>query len=467
MHVKLLHTWQRNLLLALLGLAFFALFWPARLAIRQSDVNVFLGLALGQTLLCLLGVALIWNAKAARSTLLVVLAMSGLLRLGMLFETPRLSDDIYRYVWDGRVQSAGINPYRYVPVDPALASLRDEAIFPRINRRTYAPTIYPPMAQMTFWAIHQVTGSVVGFKACLLLFEAITIWCVMHLLGSFGLPRARVLLYAWNPLVLWEFSGSGHIDAVMIAFIALALVARRAERNTLTGVLLGAAALTKFFPLALFPALYRRWDWKMPAALAAAFCLGYVPYLSAGPKVLGFLSTYADEEGIRSGRYFPFQLLRALFGGLAIPTNIYLALVVLLLGGLAWRALWSWNNREDGFLLSAAVLSFAFTFCLSPQFPWYWSWTVPFLVFLPWRAMLPLFLLTASSLLFYGKWFNDSRWFGFAVDRHFALSLVHLVPVAALAFLLFYAKRRGVALQNFGRVGISGSAAHSSDTPGK
>jgi Glycosyltransferase family 87 len=207
-------------------------------------------------------------------------------------------------MWDGRVQSAGINPYQYIPADPHFAGLRDTNIYPHINRRTYPPTIYPPMAQIIFFAIHQVTGTVTGFKACLLVFETITLCCLARLLRGFGLPRERLLIYAWNPVVVWEFSGSGRSDAVMITFVALALVARKAQRDVLTGLLLGAAVLTKFFPLVLFPAFYRRWSWKMPLALVLTCAIGYTIYLGAGWRVLGFLAGYANEEGINSRRYF-------------------------------------------------------------------------------------------------------------------------------------------------------------------
>ncbi len=421
------------------GLGSCALLLSARVAVRQVQIDAFLWLAGAQAVLCWGGALLIWKGPPARGAFWIVLGLAAVLRLGLLFETPILSDDIYRYVWDGRVQSAGINPYRYIPVDPALAGLRDDAIFPRINRRTYAPTIYPPMAQMIFWAIHQASGSVAGFKASLLLFEAITIGGLACLLTRFGLPRERVLIYAWNPLVLWEFSGSGHIDAAMIAFVMLALVARKAERNTLTGVLLGAAVLTKFFPLALFPALYRRWDWKMPIALVGTIAAGYLPYLSVGPKVFGFLSTYADEEGIRSGRYFPLQLAR--FLGAEIPTGIYLGLVVLVLGALASLAVWRWNGNTRGFLFSAGTLAFAFTFCLSPQFPWYWCWTIPFLAFLARPALLPAYVFTVAALLHYGLWFRDRLWGSVRIHPHLALSLVHLTP-AVLAVLAVWLLRR-------------------------
>lgn len=442
MRARSFPPWQRNLFLALAGLGSSAIFWPARLAVREGQISAFLWLAAAQALLCLLGAALIWNAKPGRTALLIVLGLGGLLRLGMLFETPKISDDIYRYIWDGRVQAAGINPYLHIPADPKLASLRDAEIYPYINRRDYAPTIYPPMAQMIFFAIHQVSESITGFKACLLVFEAITIWSLIQLLTSFGLPRERVLMYAWNPLVLWEFSGSGHIDAAMISFIALALVARRARRDTLTGFLLGLAVLTKFFPLALFPAFYRRWDWKMPLAAAVTIGLGYLPYLGAGRHVFGFLSSYADEEGITSGRYFLLLIARYIFGGTPISVGYYFVFVLVVLGVLAHRAVFRWNETREGFVFSAGILAFTFTLLLSPHYAWYWSWTAPFLAFLPWRTLLPFFLMTTASLIHYGTWFEDGRCFGFEIHPHFALSLLQLVPVSLFLTSLFILRRK-------------------------
>src|SRR2546425_13300976 len=105
-------------------------------------------------------------------------------------------------------------------------------------------------------------------KATMLLFEGIAIWALALLLASFGLPRQRILLYAWHPLIVWEFAGNGHLDAIAIAFIALALLARRKNAELGTGVALASASLVKFFPGVLLPALYKRWSWKLPLAFA-------------------------------------------------------------------------------------------------------------------------------------------------------------------------------------------------------
>ena len=107
-----------------------------------------------------------------RTGLLIILAGAAVMRLSLLGAEPALSGDIYRYVWDGRVQAAGVNPYRYVPAAPELAHLRDTAISPHINRANYAVTIYPPAAQAIFLAITRFGESVVVMKLGLLLFEA-------------------------------------------------------------------------------------------------------------------------------------------------------------------------------------------------------------------------------------------------------------------------------------------------------
>ncbi|HEV8714937.1 MAG TPA: hypothetical protein VGX03_19170 [Candidatus Binatia bacterium] len=99
-----------------------------------------------------LALRLIWRSVAPTPTALAVLfAFALLFRLPLLFTEPRLSTDLYRYLWDGRVQTAGINPYRYAPADEALRFLRDDAVYRRINRKEF-PTIYPAGAQLIFWS---------------------------------------------------------------------------------------------------------------------------------------------------------------------------------------------------------------------------------------------------------------------------------------------------------------------------
>src|SRR5215469_706407 len=280
------------------------------------DTDGFTILTLVQGAFYLAAVALTWRGGLSRSALLTLLVVAALMRLAVVLAPPYLSDDVNRYVWDGRVEGAGINPYRYVPADPQLASLRDEAIFPNINRSDYAPTIYPPLAEYIFFLGTRLHPSLTAMKATLLAFELAGVLLLLRLLEDWRLPRDRILIYAWHPLTLWEFAGSGHVDAAIVAFVVLALWARKRQAPWLTGSALAAAALVKFFPAVLFPALYRRWDWKMPLAAAATIVIAYLPFIGAGNAVLGFLPGYLREEGLQSGAGF---FLWSLLGSVAPP----------------------------------------------------------------------------------------------------------------------------------------------------
>src|SRR5437763_13869121 len=244
---------RSNLLMIVFGCASLTVYlWSLR-AHSSADMLWFLKLVLIESALFIASCWVTLRAQAKRSTLFIVIIFAGLFRLSLLFAPPYLSDDIYRYIWDGRVQAAGINPYRYIPAAPELANLRDDKIYPLINRRDYARTIYPPLADTIFFLTTRISESVTWMKATMILFEGLAIWALVQLLGSFGLPRQRILLYAWHPLAVWEFAGSGHVDAIAIAFISLALLARHRNAEGTTGFALASATLVKLFPVALLP----------------------------------------------------------------------------------------------------------------------------------------------------------------------------------------------------------------------
>ncbi|MDQ3174703.1 MAG: hypothetical protein M3Q91_13520, partial [Acidobacteriota bacterium] len=167
---------QSNLLLIVLGGASFVLYRVSLGAKGGDDIEWFIKLALFQSLIYLLAAWMIVRARLSRSTLMIVVVFAALFRLSILFAPPFLSDDIYRYVWDGRVQATGVNPYRYIPADEALAPLRDEKIYPRINRRDYAHTIYPPGAQIIYFLATRVSERVTWMKTVMLGFETLAIW---------------------------------------------------------------------------------------------------------------------------------------------------------------------------------------------------------------------------------------------------------------------------------------------------
>jgi len=348
--------------------------------------------------LYLAAIFVVMTQPSNRATFWIVIGFAIGLRAVTVFAEPFSSSDIYRYVWDGVVQHAHINPYRYVPGDAALTALRapNQDVFDSINRRDYAHTIYPPVAQMIYWLVTFFSPTVYAMKAAMVGFECVTVWALVALLRHMGRPRVQVLVYAWCPLLVWEIGEGGHIDA--------ALLFRYRENVVLTGLFLGLAVFTKFYPLVLFPALYKRGDWKMPATVAAVGAVGYAVYSSVGMGVFGFLTGYSREEGIDSGaRYFLLELVQHVRGLGALTVSVYMLFCVAVMGGIC---VWAWryatvedcggtlraHSTHDSetvmhgapkFLRAAMMLAFALMLLFSPHYAWYIVWLVPFLVLVP------------------------------------------------------------------------------------
>ena len=420
--------------LCVLGVGMLALYRIAVHAKGVANITWFLKLVVVQLVIYVAVAWLSLRTIDSRQLLMLGLIFAALFRLSILFFPPYLSDDIYRYVWDGRVQAAGINPYRYVPGDESLAKLRDERIYPNINRRDSARTIYPPVAEGAFLLLTRVSESVTWMRLAMVGFEALAVWAIVQLLTSLGLARQRVLIYAWHPLAVWEFAGSGHLDAMAIAFIALALLVRRKHGETLTGLFLACATCVKLFPAVLFPAVYERRSWKMPLAFVATILIVYLPYLSVGPLgVLGFLPGYATERGMVSGeQFFLLSVARRLFGA-GVPAWGYLFFAVLILG---FMSLWLMGQRrtdELGYLKDGLLIASVFMLLLAPHFPWYFAWLIPFLCFVP---SLSVFYLTSASFVLYLTWLGDDP------ERMLLLKSVIFVPFLILGAIAIWWRRK-------------------------
>lgn len=371
-----------GLALALLTEFALALIWPRDLRIsRETLIDIFVALLFASVLVYFGAVRLVLRQPIGRGGLPVVLVGALLLRLLLLPGPALLSSDIYRYVWDGRVQNAGINPYRFVPADPALARFRDDAIYSGINRKDYARTIYPPAAQIVFAAVGWLDPTLVGMKIAMMLFEALGIVSMIAILRLIDLPTERVLIYAWNPLTLWSFGSDGHVDAIAIGFLGVALLLRVTGRYGTAGVALAAAALTKFIPIVVAPAFVRGGPfWRPALAGAATIVVLYAIYASAGSHVLGFLSGYGREEDLASGN--GFWLLACLKRLVALPDwapAAYVGIVAVVYLAISWtmmRGKASSDRREAAIVLcrDAAILAAFATAALSPHYAWYLPW---------------------------------------------------------------------------------------------
>ncbi len=400
-----------GVLAALLEAAFLALrqFHPFDVHVVES-VATLLGAGVVYLVAAWLALRLTQSSPAATA---VILLAALAFRLTLVALPPSLSPDLYRYQWDGQVQLAGQNPYLVAP----------DAGQPGAGWTT----AYGPLAELLFALTARLDG-MAAFKLLSLLFDLGSLLLLLALLRALKQPAERVLLYAWCPLVVVEFAGSGHNDSIVVFALLLAnLAIIRGWRGVSIGAL-AAATLVKWFPAVVLPVFLRRtgWPrtqtpsgaevealngvgvwvrgWRYLAWFVAVCALVTLPYFDAGWKLLAAVILYAQK--VRNNASL-FGLLAAATGSEAIAT----ALAAALLAGLALRL--AWVRAEP---LRASYLLMAALLLLSPSiFPWYMTWLVPFLCFFPNPAFL---LWTVTVFLSYhvlidyntlGLWHYDAR----------------------------------------------------------
>ena len=329
----------------------------------------------------------------ARAGLLLVLVAALALRIAALSGPPTTSDDLYRYAWDGRVQAAGIDPYRSPPAEASLARLHEAWLWPdpagcaaldrppgctRINRPAVR-TIYPPVAEVWFAGISHLGGIGAHHKSWQLAglaTDVATIGLLVVALRRRGLDARLVALYALCPAPVLEFVNNAHVDGLALAFVVGALVVglgpstrRTAWRDLAVGALIGAAALVKLYPALLLVAvlgLPRPHPWRsMARATGAAVALaavGYAPHVVAvGIRVVGYLPGYLKEEHYTKGGRF---LLAGALGLTGAPAEV--AAAVTLVAAVAWVA-----SRRPELTRGAAVLLASLFLVATPVQPWY------------------------------------------------------------------------------------------------
>jgi len=366
-------------------------------AFEAGGDNAFIALTIPAGLLTIVATHLAERVPLDRA-LWLVFGLGILLRAYVLLFDPFLSSDIYRYVWDGRVQAAGINPYRYLPAHEALAFLRDGTIFPHINRADTAVTVYPPVAQFFFLIVTRIDESVTMMRLALMGCEAATVTLIMLLLRRMNRPVTRVIAYLWHPLPLWEIANSGHVDGLMVALMLLGLWIALTGHALRGAVLITFAALVKPFAAPALAGIWRPWDLKMPLVVIAAAVLCYLPYLSVGWGVFGFLTKgYLTEEGISAGYdLWLLSLWRLVFGEHQgdVVAYVVLAALVLLFKGLSVAR--SAHHTIASSLADINMLLLLALLLLSPNYPWY------FLVITPFAALCgspPNWVVSIGALL--------------------------------------------------------------------
>ena len=329
-----------------------------------------------------------------RTAVLLILAGGLAVQLAAVTGPPINSDDLYRYVWDGRVQAAGIDPYSYVPAAPQLESLRDPQLWPAhshwcvkpgtadpdasgdlgpgctlINRPT-VHTIYPPVAEAYFLAVHVLSPPGLGYRSvqyAAVLVSLLTAIALLLVLRRTRLDPRAAALWAWCPVVAVEACNGAHVDVLgaLLTVCGLGVLARARSTGALVrgGALLGLAIATKVTPVLAMPGGVRRRPRVVIAAAAASFAAVYVPHLIAvGGKVIGFLPGYLQEEGYDDGT-------RSVLLGLVMParlTTYAAALIIAVTAYLAYRAV-----SPDRPWRAATVVTGVALLATTPSYPWY------------------------------------------------------------------------------------------------
>lgn len=326
---------------------------------------------------------------ARRGVAAAVILWALLFRLPLVWLDPAASDDMFRYLWDGRVAASGVNPYRFAPVAPELAHLRTDTLPSRV---TYPEmrTIYPPLAQGLFALTALLAGpSVAAWKLLLVLLDAAVMLVILLLLRRSGLPDTALIAYAWSPLPVLYVALDGHLDPIGVFFMLLALLAVLHGKRLASGLLLGLAGLARVVPLLLMPLLapsQKRAHRTLTALPAVAvFLLGTLPFLEPTGGLTESFVVFSSTWEFNSAVY---PLVRPLLGSAGSARIVCAAALLLIIGVLAL-------SRGD--LLRKAMLALCAFILLTPTLhPWYLLLLSPFLA-LRWSPAVA-WLLAASGL---------------------------------------------------------------------
>jgi hypothetical protein len=326
-------------------------------------------------------------------------------RLNFVFDDPVLSDDLYRYVWDGKVAAHGLNPYRYAPESDNLKGIRDDAIYPHVNHKS-VHTIYPPLQQYVFQSVAFVSPTVWAMKFVLFLFDIGILVLLFLILRFLDRSLGWIAVYAWNPLVIVEFSGSGHSDVIAIFFMLLSLYMAIHARSIWAGAVLALSFLSKFIAVIALP-FYEDPRSRIKTVglmLAATFLIitaGYAPFLDAGSYISEGLTTYVSKWEFNSSWYslvyyyvqefFSIPPSGETFMGLETnnqartATKLILGLSGLLImaGVLILHIRKTYEEQKDNILKAVFTVMAAWTLLTPTLHPWYVVWIIPFLCIFP------------------------------------------------------------------------------------
>jgi alpha-1,6-mannosyltransferase len=355
--------------------------WVARQQDLDARMPEFIGLLLLAGILYAVGVFWVERFRLGATALLIILAGAVLFRVVLLPARSTPSDDVYRYQWDGRAQRAHLNPYVVFPNLEGLDWLQNAKHPEPPGEET--PTFYPPLCELAFRLIETVPG----YKRVSTILDLASAVVLMFLLATMKQPPHRVLAYAWNPAVLISFAMSGHFDSLAIVTFLAALFFLVTNRPALSMAALAVSFLSKFFPVLLLLTFLKRVRLSHVGLFVSLILAFYVPFLSAGLHLLDGARNYA-RDWVNNASVF--NLLRFVTGSRARAG--------LLAGLLALAAIGYLAKTRAAPLWSSLVLTGGVLLVSPTAYPWYFTWSIPFLCFYPSAAWL---LMSVTSVLGY------------------------------------------------------------------
>jgi alpha-1,6-mannosyltransferase len=355
--------------------------WVARQQDLDARMPEFIGLLLLAGILYAIGVFWVERFRLGVTALVVILAGAVLFRVVLLPARSTPSDDVYRYQWDGRAQRAHLNPYVVFPNSEELDWLQNPEHPEPPGEET--PTFYPPLSELAFRLIETVPG----YKRVSTILDLASAVVLMFLLAPMKQPLHRVLAYAWNPAVLISFAMSGHFDSLAIVTFLAALFLLVTNRPALSMAALALSFLSKFFPVLLLLTFLKRVRLFHVGLFVSLIFAFYVPFLSAGSHLLDGARNYA-RNWVNNASLF--SLLRFVAGSRAGGKVLAALMVLAAVGYLA--------KRRAAPLWSSLVLTGGVVLVSPTAYPWYFTWSIPFLCFYPSAAWL---LMSVTSVLAY------------------------------------------------------------------
>jgi len=366
----------------------------------KNHAIAFIVLALAAGIVYLIALYGFEQTRASRAAFILLIFASLVFRATLWPMQPTLSDDLQRYRWDAKVQANGWNPYAIAPNDPRLAYLRDHNYEIMPGRET--PTIYPPVTELVYRATWKIFPGPTAFKVPFAAVDVLVLFLLVWMFSKEKDCAFRVAIYAWNPLVIVEFAGSGHNDVLALLGIVGGLALFK-KWPALASVPIALATMAKVFPGVLLPVWIRKAGWPekragwYAAALAAATCaFSLLPYRHAlGSFRSNFTHYEANWKNYHASLYTVLDWLTG--GGTRIPA---LAGAAAIWGLALWLA---WKRAEPA---RAAYLLIATSLVFWPNgYPWYFTWIVPLLCFFPnpaWLLLTILQFLSYNVLIRYG-----------------------------------------------------------------